>query len=393
MQKKISYWITVSCLVASFGLCNMPLAFANEPNNEENKAELTKKQLAQVNEAIVKLQEDLGKDKQFQQKEQNALKEIEIELSKLHKKSLSLDKQQKTVKQHITALEKEKNILTEKNQQQQQALNHDLRAIYKIGKQEKLKLLLNQENPENLARILKYYDYYTEARVERILSYKNTIADLELKRVEIEKELANLQSIEISIAEEASKLKKNQTERQKIVDGITKNIATKDQELKNLQANQAQLTKLLRSLQGIWADIPNKLSKSSFKKRKGTLNHPVHGTIKYRFGSQRAEGRMEWHGWFISTDMNKPVNAIHDGRVVFSDWIRGYGLMIIIDHSDGYLSLYGHNASLLKEAGDWISEGEALATVGNSGGQQETGLYFELRHDGEPLNPKSWLKK
>src|SRR5690606_32538281 len=220
-----------------------------------------------------------------------------------------------------------------------------------------------------------------------------TIADLELKRVEIEKELANLQSIEISIAEEASKLKKNQTERQKIVDGITKNIATKDQELKNLQANQAQLTKLLRSLQGIWADIPNKLSKSSFKTRKGSLNHPVHGTIKYRFGSQRAEGRMEWHGWFISTDINKPVTAIHDGRVVFSDWIRGYGVMIIIDYSDGYLSLYGHTASLLKEAGDWISEGEALATVGNSGGQQETGLYFELRHDGEPLNPKSWLKK
>lgn len=374
----------------SIVLFNLP---SNLYANEDSKAELTKNQLEVVNRAIVKLQEDLGKDKTFQKKEQNSLKNIEVELGQLHKKSLELSKQQQSVKKNISALEQEKSELKEKNKQQQQALSHDLRAIYKIGKEEKLKLLLNQENPENLARILKYYDYYTEARVTRILSYRKNIDAIEIKRLEIEQELASLQTIETKIAEESNKLKESQGNRQKILDDISKSIVSKDQELKGLQENQTQLSKLLRSLQGIWADIPSKLSKSSFKKRKGALNYPVRGTVKYHFGSQRAGGRMVWHGWFINADMNTPVKAIHDGRVVFSDWIRGYGLLIIIDHSDGYLSLYGHNASLLKETGDWISEGESLATVGNSGGQQDTGLYFELRHDGEPLNPKSWLKK
>jgi len=361
--------------------------------NEADKTELTKLQLEEVNRAISKLQEELSKEKIFQKSEQSSLKKIEVELGKLNKKSLDLEKQQTIVKKNIRSLEKEEQVLNQKNSQQQQALGQDLRSIYKIGNQEKLKLLLNQENPEDLARILKYYDYYTEARVERILSYRQNIDDISKKRLEIEQELITLQDIESKIAIEAIKLKESQAQRQKVLDVINKNILSKDLELKTLQENQTRLSQLLRSLQDIWSDIPSKLTSTSFKKRKGHLNHPVKGPVKYRFGSQRAGGRMTWNGWLISANINSPIKAIHDGRVVFADWIRGYGLLIIVDHNDGFLSLYGHNASLLKEAGDWISEGEALATVGNSGGHDDVGLYFEIRENGEPLNPKSWLKK
>jgi murein hydrolase activator len=361
--------------------------------DEKDKEELTKQQLEDTNHAILKLQEELSKDKGLQKSQQNSLKKVEVELGSLNKKSLVLGKQKKIVSQNIRTLEQEEQVLNKKNTQQQQALSQDLRSIYKIGKQEKLKLLLNQENPEDLARILKYYDYYTQARVERILSYQKNIGEISKKRLEIKRELLALQTIESKIASDALKLKENQRQRQNVLHEINKNVLSKDLELKTLQENQTRLSKLLRSLENIWADIPNKLTSSSFKKRKGQLNYPVKGSVKFRFGNQRAGGRMTWNGWLINADMNAHVKAIYDGRVVFADWIRGYGLLIIVDHNDGFLSLYGHNASLLKETGDWISEGDILATVGNSGGHNDVGLYFEIREDGEPLNPESWLKK
>jgi septal ring factor EnvC (AmiA/AmiB activator) len=361
--------------------------------SKAEEATLTKQQLEKVTKDISKLHDELGKDKSFQKKEQSNLKKVEVELGSLRNKSRTLQQKKQTIQSKISNLREQEQVLIEKNNQQQKALNKDLQAIYKLGKQEKLKLLLNQESPEDLARTLKYYDYYTEARVERILSYQRNIKSIEEKRKEIEQELSALQTLQEEIDKEARKLQTQQDKRQTVLSEINKTIRTKDQQLKTLLNNQTRLSKLLRSLQGIWADIPSKVTKTALKKQKGKLQYPVTGDIKHSFGSQRAGGRMKWNGWLIDAPLNTNVEAIHDGRVVFSDWIRGYGLLIIIDHSDGYLSLYGHNASVLKEAGDWVHKGDILATVGDSGGQNETGLYFELRHEGRPLNPKSWLTK
>jgi septal ring factor EnvC (AmiA/AmiB activator) len=366
---------------------------AESGTTTEDKASLTEKQLKQVNKEIKALQSQLSKDKSSQKKEQNNLRKIEKELETLHKRSRELEQKQGSVKNKIASLKKEERSLENKNQQQKSALKKDLQSIYKIGRQEKIKLLLNQENPEEVARLLKYYDYYTEARVQRILDYQKNIKALTEKRIAIEQELKVLREVNADIERETLALKEKQKGRKSLLDKINAKIKNEDQKLKNLQQDQTRLSKLLRSLKGIWADIPKKLSKSAISKNKGKLKYPVKGKVKNKFGSQRVGGRLSWNGWLIDAPMNRSVKAIHDGRVVFSDWIRGYGLLIIIDHSEGYLSLYGHNASLLKETGDWIQAGETLATVGNSGGQHDVGLYFELRKDGRPLNPGSWLKK
>ncbi len=394
-HKKIQLQAQYICFLLIFLLSaclNFGWTTVSASTKQTDKAILTEQQLENVKKSINALHKELRKDKQSQEKEQKSLKKIELELADLRHKKRALNKEKEGIEKHLSTLNKEKRSLDKEKHQQQQALTKDLRALYKIGKQEKLKLLLNQESPENVARILKYYDYYTEARVDRIINFQAHLSKIEEKQTEIEIELSELKIVEDNIQEEQLALKKKQSKRQNILKDIEKNIKNKDQELNKLKANQLRLSKLLKSLKGIWADIPKHLAKKEFRTQKGKLKRPVAGKVKNRFGSQRVGGRLKWNGWLISAKLDDEVKVVHDGRVVFSDWIRGYGLLIIVDHGKGYLSLYGHNASLLNETGDWIQSGDVIATVGDSGGQSEVGLYFELRQDGKPLNPKSWLR-
>lgn len=381
------------CTLLMLGL-SLLLSPITRAENTEEKVKLTEQQLNKVTSEIQSLQKQLSKEKSSQKSEQTSLKKIEQDLAELYKQSKKLKQEQAEVKAKITSLKKEEQILDKKNQEQQTALKKDLQSIYKLGRQEKIKLLLNQENPQELARLLKYYDYYSEARLARIVEFQKTIEEISNKRLAIENELAALKEIDSKIEKEAKALEKKQQDRTAVLDEINNSITSKDQKLKVLKEDQSRLSKLLSSLKGIWADIPAKLAHASISKQKGKLPFPVKdGKILHSFGTQRAEGLLKWNGWFIQAPINENVTAIHDGRVVFSDWIRGYGMLIIVDHSDGYLSLYGHNASLYKEAGDWIQAGDVLGTVGNSGGQYDMGLYFELRKDGEPINPKNWLQR
>lgn len=380
-------------LIFSFILT--PLYFLDVASADSNskKKEITEKQLKSISSEIKKIQKNLGLDKDSQKKEQLALKQTELEINILHKENRRLSKQEKKIKGKIFVLKADENKLLTKNKQQQLALASDLRNLYKIGRQEKLKLLLNQENPEDIARILKYYDYYSLARVNRIKAFQTTIGNLQGTRVDIETELNELKVVKSETVKQQNKLKLSQVKRESVLVTLKKDIQSQGSKLKNLQSDQSRLSKLLSSLKDVWSEIPSRLSETNIKKRKGKLKRPTKGRVRNKFGANRAGGRLRWNGIFIEANEGNEVQAIHGGRVVFSDWLRGYGLLIIVDHNKGYLSLYGHNASLYKETGDWISAGDTLASVGNSGGYKTTGLYFELRKDGKPINPKSWLKK
>jgi len=384
IKSRILYTIFLASLL-------LGLSFSVFANNSANAA-LTKEELQKVNKRIIGVQKKLLQDKNYLKDEQESLYSIELSLSKLNKKITELQYEKDRAHKNTLQLKGDKNKLLQAKQQQQETLKKDLRVIYQLGNQEKIKLLLNQENPDNLSRTLKYYDYYSEARVKRILDFQKNIAQVEEKEKAIDKETEHLNRTQLALNKKNQELKTKQKERQGILKDIKRSISNSDQELTVLKSDRAQLSQLLQSLKDIWADIPKKLGEDSFRALKGKFKKPVSGSVKHSFGSKRVEGRLKWHGWLISSPMNTSVNAIHTGRVVFSDWIRSYGLLIIVDHGDNYLSLYGHNASLLKETGDWVSSGEAIARVGNSGGQYRSGLYFEIRHQGKPLDPTLWIQ-
>ncbi len=174
---------------------------------------------------------------------------------------------------------------------------------------------------------------------------------------------------------------------------LSLDIVSQDKKLISLLENKKNLTLLVRQLKQAMDDISNITIEKSFKKQKGQLYWPAKGKVKQLFGHWRSTGKVKWQGNMIKAKEGDPVHSVYYGRIAYADWLRGYGLIIIVDHGDGYMSLYGHNQTLLKEVGDWVDNNEIIATVGSSGGLQQVGLYFEIRYNGKPSNPARWCKR
>ncbi len=275
----------------------------------------------------------------------------------------------------------------------QQALASQMRAAYAMGRQERLKILLNQRDPAVVSRVLVYYDYFSRIRtwqMERIGVLLETLRQTEAELVEEERRLLELQSRELLIKQQ---LDGSQEERRQVIVSLKLAMKGKGAELTELRLDEQRLKSLLGRLQDELLPVPmENLERKPFKSRKGWLRWPTKGRLVARFGTSKA-GNLKWDGVVISSPGGREVKAIHHGRVAFSDWLRGFGLLLILDHGDGYMSLYGHNQTLFKETGEWVEPGEPLALVGSSGGRSSTGVYFGIRHEGRPVNPKKWCKK
>jgi septal ring factor EnvC (AmiA/AmiB activator) len=175
---------------------------------------------------------------------------------------------------------------------------------------------------------------------------------------------------------------------------LEREIGAKDRRLKALVEDEARLQRVLATLRRALADLPRGFdAEKPFPTQRGHLPWPASGSVKAAFGARRGVGELKWNGILIAAPEGRAVHAVHRGRVAFADWLRGFGLLMIVDHGDGYMSLYGHNQHLLKEVGEWVEAGEAVASVGASGGRAESGLYFEIRHDGRPVDPVRWLAR
>lgn len=275
----------------------------------------------------------------------------------------------------------------------QQALASQMRAAYAMGRQERLKILLNQQDPAVVSRVLVYYDYFNRTRtrqMERIGVLLETLRQTETELMEEEQRLLELQSRERATKQQ---LDDSQEERREVIVSLKSAMKSKGAELSGLKLDEQQLKSLLGRLQDELLPVPmENLERKPFKSRKGRLRWPTKGRLVARFGTSKA-GNLKWDGVIISSPEGREVKAIHHGRVAFSDWLRGFGLLLILDHGDGYMSLYGHNQTLFKETGEWVEPGEPLALVGSSGGRSSTGVYFGIRYKGRPVNPKKWCKK
>jgi septal ring factor EnvC (AmiA/AmiB activator) len=273
------------------------------------------------------------------------------------------------------------------------ALARQMRAAYATGREEKLKLLLNQQDPAALQRMLAYYDYFSTARRTRIERVNELIASLARLGADIEAKVAVLDARRKERAQVATELAVMRDARSRLVRELDKDIRDRKQRLARVTQEAQRLGRLLDSLDDVFKDIPPDAGgpQRAFSRSRGQLPWPASGRVLANFGEQRPEGRLRWEGMLIGAEVGAPVRAVSRGRVAYADWLPHYGLLVILEHGDGYLSLYGHNQQLHKRAGDWVERGEVIANIGDSGGQQRAALYFEIRQGKQPQDPRRWM--
>jgi septal ring factor EnvC (AmiA/AmiB activator) len=273
------------------------------------------------------------------------------------------------------------------------ALTGELRAAYVNGREEQLKLLLNQQDPATAGRMLAYYGYFGRARAERISSIRDQLEHLALVREKIAAEGRRLAELETRQEQELATLRGAQDKRVKAVAAIDSQIKSQGGELKRLQSQARGLENLIAELRKALASVPV-AKQAPFEPLKGKLPWPVQqGKVLARFGQPRAGGSLRWQGMLIGTARGARVRAPYAGRVAYADWLPGMGLMIVLDHGGGYLSLYGHNDELFRQVGEPVSAGDAIGAVGDSGGNDQAALYFEVRRGRVPVDPEIWLQK
>lgn len=430
-------------LIALALLCLLNPAFADDDRAQ------TQKQLDATRQDITELKKVLGQLQEEKSGVQKDLRTTETEMGKLEKQVEVLQKELKKSESELQRLDQEKKKLQTARVEQQRLIAMQARAAYQSGRQEYLKLLLNQQNPEKFARTLTYYDYLSQARLEQLRSFNETLRQLAGVEKDIDLQQAQLLVQKSSLDDQKAKLDDVRKERQTALAKLNQDYKARDQKLQARQQDQNDLAKVLKTIEETLArqareaeearqkaliaqqeaekrqreqealaasrgkkddsdEAPRRPVKAPgamvsstgqsyggpFDQAKGKLPWPVDGRLLARFGETRGDdARTKWDGVMISASAGSQVHAVHGGRVVFADWLRGAGLLVILDHGNGYLSLYGHNQSLLKEAGDVVKAGEAISTVGNSGGGQDTpALYFAIRQQGRPSDPAQWCR-
>lgn len=373
-------------LLTLIALLWLPLAAA-----QESEAEYQAK-LNQLQATIAQLKTELDKVKSSRDNLESNLQGTEVNIGKLHQKIERLKGELASQKKQLTQLKHQRSELQQQQRQQQQHIAEHINAAHRLGQQSQLKLLLNQQHPDQVARTLKYYEYFLEARSEKIDAYLAVISELDTLEPRILAKTEQLQSNRRKLETEHQQLRLRQQDRQQTLTKLQQSIANKDQQLKKLDRDKRQLQQLLQEVTAAIANLNLSSDGEPFAQRKGKMPLPATGSIANRFGGNRLAGKLKWEGLEIRAAAGSSVSAIHHGRVVFSDYLRGHGLLIIVDHGDGYMSLYANNQTLLKDIGDWVSSGEEIARVGNSGGKTSASLYFEIRRQGKPVNPRLWCQ-
>ena len=350
-----------------------------------------KKQLSLLRERMKKVEKNLAHSQQSKTQEQKALRKIEKKLGAASKKLRQLTGELNNKKKLVKGLKKQQTSLLQAISEQKKILAEQLRSAYMMGKQQRVKMLLNQEQPDRMSRVMQYYDYFNQARVDSVKVLDEDIQRLTSVEEALEQEQTALAAVIVSQREQGKRLQADKKQRKQLLLSLAKKIKSSAQTLTELKENEKRLTNLLASIQQAINDIPvSRQQNKPFKSQKGKLHWPVKGRLWKRFGSARKSGRYD--GVVISAKEGSSIRSISHGRVVYADWLRGYGLLIIVDHGANYLSLYAFNESLYKGVGDWVNAGESIATVGLSGGQSKAGLYFSIRKKGKPVNPIHWCR-
>jgi septal ring factor EnvC (AmiA/AmiB activator) len=314
---------------------------------------------------------------------------ISVLVRQIHEMTGEIEAQE----QRMLELESQRQTRQRQLEDQRRGLAAQLRAAHAMGRQERIKILLNQQDPELVSRMLVYYDYLNRARVRDISEIRHGLEDLRRLRREIGEQKRRLSETRQRRRQEMQALALNQGHRERLLAELEADIAARGEDLGALERDQEKLEAFLQQLQQILDQLPlENLGDAPFTELRGKLAWPVQGRLAVKFGSPRRPGSRRWDGVLIDAGEGSEVRAVHHGRVAFADWLRGLGLLLIIDHGNGYMTLYGQNQSLFKETGDWVAPGELVGLAGRSGGQATAGVYFGIRHQGKPVDPRAWCQ-
>ncbi len=316
------------------------------------------------------------------QKQDRAIARIGGEVTTLRTAIAATDKE-------LRGLERRLATLAEQLDQQATYIAQHVSAAYRLRGQDFLKQLLNQESPDKLDRMVRYHRYFSASRLEVLGEYQTTAAALRSTEEDLLSTRQRDSEQRATLEKEQAGLSTERRNRATMLAELDTETESKTEEYERLQKDRNRLEQLLAELRR----KASVLDGSDFREARGALPMPVTGRIRHAFGARRADGRLRWHGIDIDAPHGAPVTAVFRGRVVFADWLRGFGFLTVVDHGSDYMTLYGHVDVLHKKAGDWVESGELIASAGNSGGMPQPGLYFEVRHKGQPKDPISWINR
>lgn len=359
--------------------CACTVITANAANESKKLSEISK----QIEFAKKHLSETIAQENTLQ----TELKKSEETIGDLANKIRLIDTRIKKNNSQLQKLQQREQTLTKQLNLQHQELARQVRLAYQTDRENYIKVLFNQQNPYELSRIMTYYQYFAHAHLQEINNINSTKTSLAQTQSALEKSTDSLKELRATRVKQQQQLLSSRKQRKQVLRKIHGQVQTQHQKLNTLQANKAALEKVLHNLRQQQAQRP--FIGSDFAKMKGRLSWPTRGRITHRFGSKMNQS-LRYNGVFIEAPEGQGVHAIAPGKVIFANWLKGFGLLLIIDHGNGYMTLYAHCNSIYKHVGDVVTVNEPIASVGNSGGLREVGLSFEIRHNGTPLNPSSW---
>jgi septal ring factor EnvC (AmiA/AmiB activator) len=363
-----------------------------------------KKDLEELRGRIEALQKELEKAEESKAEAVDALRESERAISQTNRRLFKLSAQRRELTEEMRKLGGEAQILQAEIQAEQEALGAMLRRQYVSGQPEVVRLILGRQDPNETARQLQYLSYIWRARGELIAELRQDLASLQQLSDRTERRSTELRLLEVEESAEKKRLEREKNARQQLLSRVPTEISQQRRQISTLKRDEQRLTHLIERLAKESARrkqrtgltnraVPHAgITAGEFGKLKGRLRLPVTGNLANRFGGPRQDGGLSWKGLFIKAPAGREIKAIAAGRVVYADWLRGFGNLLIIDHGEGYMSLYGNNEALLKQVGEETSPGEPVASVGNTGGSPESGLYFEMRYQGRPFDPLPWVR-
>ena len=386
-------YLPALCCLAAVLACAFP-ARAQDAGEAQRAAQEqeTRKKLDAVRAELGQLAEQQRVAGGERDEAARALRDKELALAAVARDVQALDTQVAAQQARLDELDAGKAKLDRTLAQQRAALGGLLRSAYALGRGEELKLLLQQDDVTAISRVLAYHRYFQRAQVEQIERLRADLQRLADVQEEIRHAADELAATRDARRQEGAKLDAERAGRAELLGQLEAKMKDQAARIAALGRNEAELGSLLERLRDVFADIPEQIAgAASFASQRGRLAWPLQGRIVTPFGAPDESGRRS-SGLLLAAKTGSAVHAVSHGRVAFADWLRGYGLMIIVDHGDGYLSLYGCNEALLKDVGDWVDAGDTIATSGSSGGQKTPGVYFELRSKGQAVDPRAWLR-